>query len=144
MMLWHLYYHCKLDLLDIELMLVIGDEQTYDRMIKMKSAQPNNYRWLVPFPGEFHLCGHVLHCTFRLWWTHLLLPCRDILRMGRIEMDWGMKKFNEHDMFVRTVVCALLKWLEHICCRFRSSNKFLCAMLAKNDLYTKANCPNAI
>ena len=29
-------------------------------------------------------------------------------------MDWGMKKFNEHDMFVRTVVCALLKWLEHI------------------------------
>lgn len=113
-MLWHLYYHCELDLPDIEHMLVIGDEQTYDRMIKMKAAQPNNYSWLVPFPGEFHLCGHVLHCTYRLWWLHLLQPIRDILRMERIEMDWGMKKFNEHDMFVRTVVCALIKWLEHI------------------------------
>ena len=97
----------------LKYVFVIGDEQTYDRMIKMKPASPRQYLWLIPIPGEFHVTGHILHCLYRLWWMHLLHPFSIILQRERIKMDWTMTKFNAHDDFVFIVVTAVHMWFEH-------------------------------
>ena len=41
------------------LVYVVGDQQTYDRMLKLKIRNPEPYRWLLPLPGEFHFKWHV-------------------------------------------------------------------------------------
>ena len=56
-------YHIKH--LGQRIVLLVGDHQTYDRMLKLKINSPSNqYSWLVPLPGEFHFKWHVaLTCT---------------------------------------------------------------------------------
>ena len=98
----------------MEFILVAGDEQTYDRMVKIKSMEPWSYEWLIPFPGEFHVCGHMLHSTYRLWWTSILQPCSTLLRIEKITMDWRMGEFNRHEEFLLVVTTGLVKWLESI------------------------------
>ena len=113
-MLLHILYFIELDNPDVKYVILVGDEQTYDRMIKLKSDNPRRFEWLIPMPGEFHFCGHVCHCTLRLWWAHLLHPCSTFLQRENIHMDFTMSKFNAHDDFLLIVVAAFIRWFEHV------------------------------
>ena len=68
-MLWFIHYFLTEKNPALKYIIITGDEQTYDRMIKIKSNSPQEYEWRIPWPGEFHCCGHVLHCIaiYRLW-----------------------------------------------------------------------------
>ena len=37
-----------------EMILLVGDQQTYERLFHLKSKRPVSHRWLIPLPGEWH------------------------------------------------------------------------------------------
>ena len=98
----------------LKFIFIVGDEQTYDRMIKIKMRERHEFNWLIPLPGEFHLCGHHLHCAFRLWWPSILQSCQAFLGNDKVEQDWTMTKFNQHEDFFMVVVCGISDWFEHV------------------------------
>jgi hypothetical protein len=56
--------------------LVVGDQQTYKRMIDLKREQPAEYAGLVPMPGEFHFRIHVDFTLSGLLWLSLVQKLR--------------------------------------------------------------------
>jgi len=40
-----------------KLTIIVGDQQTFDRMMKLRKYQPIDYAWLVPMAGEMHFCA---------------------------------------------------------------------------------------
>ena len=79
-MVWFIEGEVRRKFPNCEYIIIIGDEQTYDRMIKMKSARAAMFEWLIPMPGEFHVIGHICHCLYRLYWDDLIDPCCRILQ----------------------------------------------------------------
>ena len=112
--MWYIHYIISLVLPALTFMFIVGDEQTFDRMIKLKTARPNVYDWLIPIPGEFHFVGHVNQAILRLWWGMLLQPCSIVLQREDINRDAGMKKFNQHDEFLFMCITAIHMWFEHV------------------------------
>ena len=53
--------------LGLKLVFVIGDQQSYSRMVWLKRKETSDYLWLVPFPGEFHFAVHMLMGIHILW-----------------------------------------------------------------------------
>ena len=39
----------------LEHVLVVGDGKTYDYLIKLKQEHPEGLKWLLPFPGDWHM-----------------------------------------------------------------------------------------
>jgi hypothetical protein len=112
-MVWFIEGEVRRKFPNCEYIIIIGDEQTYDRMIKMKSARAAMFEWLIPMPGEFHVIGHICHCLYRLYWDDLIDPCCRILQREFITKDWGMTKFNAHNDLLLVVIAAIHKWFEH-------------------------------
>jgi hypothetical protein len=60
------------------LIAVCGDGLSYDRVYRLKAANPFKYQWVLLLPGEFHFTVHVLMAVHRLWYkklvAHLLKP----------------------------------------------------------------------
>ena len=50
---------------------VVGDQQSYDRMLNLIELYPRRYSWIVPLPGEFHFIGHCYFAFNRLWYDDL-------------------------------------------------------------------------
>ena len=92
---------------------VAGDEQTYDRMIKLKSDDLDGYDWLIPLPGDFHVAGHILMGIFRLYWSSVLSFFLIPLQRDKVTQDFLMSKFNRHEEFFLHVVLGVMKWFRH-------------------------------
>ena len=54
--------------------IIVGDQQTFDRMMKLKRSQYEDYKHVIPFNGEMHMCAHFCHAGWRLWWPSMLEP----------------------------------------------------------------------
>ena len=52
--------------------IVVGDQQTFDRMVKLRRNMPLMYRHIIPFNGEMHFAAHFLHAGWRLHHDPLL------------------------------------------------------------------------
>ena len=94
---------------------VIGDEQTFERMMKIKQAEPMGYEWLIPMPGDFHFTAHTMHAEFRLNWRTVLHPL--LVRASKedkFQEDWLMGVFNKHEVVFTTIVEAVYKWFEKL------------------------------
>lgn len=113
-MLNTIWQEIRIELPGCTLVFVVGDEQTYDRMVKLKCYCRGHYLWAIPVPGEFHFCGHVLHGSFRLWWTILIEPISVFLGRKSVVKDWTMTKFNLHDELMMVVVEGIDVYLQEI------------------------------
>ena len=51
------------------IILVVGDGQSYTRMVWLKKFRPHHFKWMVPLPGEFHFVVHVLQAVHILWYN---------------------------------------------------------------------------
>ena len=91
---------------------VVGDEQTFQRMIHMKEMEKVNYEWLIPMPGEFHVAAHMLHCEYRLYWNSILSPIVELTGKKHIKGDHKVEDFNVHEIFYLTVVQAVWEFVE--------------------------------
>ncbi len=59
-------------LLGIMIQIVVGDQQSFSRMVWLKRMEPESYGSIVPFPGNFHAAVHMLMAIHILWWTALI------------------------------------------------------------------------
>ena len=61
--------------LSIPLAIVVGDQQSFSRMVWLKRKEPSSYSFVIPFYGDFHFAVHLLMAVHTLWWgpSHMLL-----------------------------------------------------------------------
>ena len=65
------------------MVMAVGDQQTWSRMLWLKLYHPSRYDWLLPLPGEFHftyhalMAMHILCCTCNslVYWAIHELAC---------------------------------------------------------------------
>jgi hypothetical protein len=57
-----------------EICIMGGDWQTFSRMFELMLKEPNDWKFLVPIPGEWHWNWHILKAIFKIWATYLLNP----------------------------------------------------------------------
>ena len=67
---------------DMDYIIVIGDQQTYDRIVRLKCADPPGYKWLVPMCGEMHVMAHDCNSTWKLWWSPMMQDLVEHCDMG--------------------------------------------------------------
>ena len=89
---------------------VIGDQQTYERLIHMKEANMVGYDWLIPFPGEFHFAMHMIDAEYSLFWEVMLQRIAILTRKLKIDVDKVDTDFNRHEIFYQTVAQAVWEW----------------------------------
>lgn len=99
-----------------ELVFVVGDQQTYKRMIDLKREKTEKYAWLVPKPGEFHFRVHVDFALNILLWVSLL--CKLVAHLGwekTIRPNEGsVERADHYDVFFQLIVKAALVYLEEV------------------------------
>ena len=100
----------------LKFIIVAGDEQTFDRMVKLLIHGHAMFKWCIPWPGEMHLTAHTLHGTFRLWWDILLGNFSLLLGRTKVTKDWTMTNWNHQDMFMLVVCEAIRRWFCEVFC----------------------------
>ena len=136
LMLWLIHDEVMRENPTTKFVIIVGDEQTYDRMVKLMSQAPNEFSWLIPFPGEFHFTAHCLHASYRLWWCPILHRCRDFLDYDRVTPEWTMTKFNYQDDFMHVVVSGIVKWFTEIFGEFCFQNPTALTQVVSNNFTT--------
>ncbi len=58
--------------LKFKCVFVVGDQQSFIRMVSLIRGNPKLYKWLIPLPGEFHFEVHALMAVHRLCWKCLV------------------------------------------------------------------------
>ena len=105
---------------DMDYIIVVGDQQTYDRIVRLKCADPPGYKWLVPMCGEMHVMAHDCNSTWKLWWSPMMQDLVEHCDMGTsthrkgLLEDWAVKEWNQYDSFVTCVTVAALEWLREL------------------------------
>ena len=96
--------------------MVVGDQQTYKRMVDLKREQPSEYHWLVPMPGEFHFRVHTDFAITDLLWASLLSNLVGRLRFEKtIAYRTANVELSDHyDIFLQLVTKAASLYLEEI------------------------------
>ena len=95
-----------------KLTIIVGDQQTFDRMMKLRKYQPIDYAWLVPMAGEMHFCAHFLHAGWRLYWSKLLQWAVTALGMTKtLKEEWTVKEWNYYDDFMFVFTTGILRYL---------------------------------
>ena len=82
--------------------IIVGDQQTFDRMMKLKRAQYDDYKHIIPFNGEMHMCAHFCHAGWRLWWPSMLEPFLELYNPNHkvLKEDWTVKHWSHYDDFM--------------------------------------------
>ena len=94
--------------------IIVGDQQTFDRMMKLRKYFPQDYKWVVPFAGEMHLCAHFLHAGWRLYWSKLLQWAVNAMGMTQtLKEEWAVKEWNYYDDFIFMFTTAIVRFLVH-------------------------------
>ena len=94
--------------------IVVGDQQTFDRMVKLRRNMPLMYRHIIPFNGEMHFAAHFLHAGWRLYHAPLLQFFAERLEMKYLKEDWTVKSWSYYDDFVMVMVTAIVRWLANL------------------------------
>lgn len=97
--------------------IVVGDQQTFSRMVWLKRYQPDHYAWCIPFPGEFHFVVHVLMAIHLLWWTQLVgyvVQHAGVCQQS-IDEKWdSVEKYNRHRFFYETLIVGCLEYVKGV------------------------------
>lgn len=91
-------------------MLLYADEQLLKNVWSLKCGNPDNYRWIVPFPGEFHFLYHVTHAIFRLF-SPFLLSVANLISRSNITEDFLSSYWYKQEDFLILVIEAIHQWL---------------------------------
>ena len=74
--------------------IVVGDQQTFDRMVKLRRNMPLMHRHIMPFNGEMHMTAHFLHAAWRLHYGPCLQFFAERLEMKYLKEDWTVKSWS--------------------------------------------------
>ena len=90
--------------------IIVGDQQTFDRMVKLRRMDPDVYGKVIPFNGEMHFTAHFLHAGWRLYHDKLLQWWVETLNMGgALKGDWTVKHWGYYDDFMMIFVSGFMQ-----------------------------------
>ena len=105
------------NLAHMDAVIVVGDQQTFDRMMKLKRELGPMYKHIIPFNGEMHLEAHFCHAGWRLYWEPLLIgfipaafPQQKVLKQ-----EWTVKDWSHYDDFLMKFVNAGIRHITSVC-----------------------------
>ena len=98
------------------IVLLVGDQQSYNRLLWQKKLAPDENDWYVPLPGEFHFVVHVLMAIHRLWFVALSSWARDALGWDKtIKEEWtSVEEWHHYDRFYLLLIAVLTAYLLEI------------------------------
>ena len=90
-------------------MFHIGDQQTYHRL----KENPEELKWVINVPGEFHFMAHCIDAMHRLWWSKLGQWAVKVTEHEKIiqEKDDNIVKFKQYDRFYTLLTVAIVTLL---------------------------------
>ena len=103
--------------LGISYVFVIGDQQSYSRVVWLLRSEPENFRQIIPFPGDFHFAVHALMAIHILWWKYLVedLLWRSQFDVSSIHETWDrVDLYNRHRHCYETVIVAILAYVTEV------------------------------
>ena len=94
----------------LKVVFVVGDQQSYDRMLNLIEQQPRRYKWIVPLPGEFHFMGHCYFAFNRLWYDDLTGWAAQICGFDKtVKRDTeDMSYFSHYDRFYALLTISIM------------------------------------
>ena len=130
--------------LKFKCVFVVGDQQSFIRMVSLIRGNPKLYKWLIPLPGEFHFEVHALMAVHRLCWKCLvrwIVQVAEICPKSCNVENWGeVAHYNRFHHLYNIIIVALLTYVRGIVPRallgnypllleLASENKGLCVIL---------------
>ena len=95
--------------------IVVGDQQTFDRMNALIRARPGQYPWAIPMNGDFHFTAHTVACFHNLYYTHLTAWVVTKLGSGFEKVikdqDDNIASFKHYDHFYLLLTIAIVTFL---------------------------------
>lgn len=90
-----------------------GDWQTFSRMWELKIKQPDDFKYVIPFPGEWHWNWHILQGIFKIWGHYLLKPFA-VSVLGYKNFDVKCKNFHYGEHLLEVVTIGILNFLDEL------------------------------
>ena len=99
-----------------DLVLVVGDQQTWSRMLWLKLMHPERYSWMLPLPGEFHFTVHLLMAIHILWWhTIIFFAVNSLDSHKTIKQGWtSVEQYKYYDHFYQLTIRALALYMAEV------------------------------
>lgn len=99
-----------------EMILVVGDQQLYIRLLWQKIYHPDKWTWLLPLPGEWHFLVHVLMAVHKLWYRPLVERLVNELGFSKTIKDtWtSVEVYVYYDRFYQLLVAASAEYLQEV------------------------------
>lgn len=98
---------------DKKFMIVYGDDQLVELLWSLICEEPDNFMWLVPFPGEFHFLYHITCGIYRLF-APFLLQVANLLSRLNITKDFISAHWYRQEDFLLLVVQGIYEWLQQV------------------------------
>ena len=91
--------------------IVVGGQQTFDRMMKLKCGEHGAHKHVIPFNGEMHLLAHFCHAGWRLYWDAMLLPFLQLFDRQQtvLKEKWTVKDWSHYDDFMMCFTTAAMR-----------------------------------
>mmetsp|Transcript_2311 Transcript_2311/g.6905 ORF Transcript_2311/g.6905 Transcript_2311/m.6905 type:complete len:527 (+) Transcript_2311:59-1639(+) len=101
--------------LGMKLIIVVGDQQSFSRMVGLKRQFPLDNMKIVPFPGEFHFAVHLLmavHILCREALVDRLIELTGICRRTCSESKWdSVEKYNHYCFLYEALIVGIFTYL---------------------------------
>ena len=93
--------------------IIVGDQQTFDRMVKLKAFHGRRYKHLMPFNGEMHVEAHFCHAGWKLWYGKLITGLLELYapEQGALKDDFTPKYWSYYDDFMMKICSAGVAYL---------------------------------
>ena len=105
----------KLDRVGVATSFMLGDQQTFCRMLWLK----RNETWpsIIPLPGDFHFAVHMLMVIHNLWYKTLVEWVLEETSFCEesIKEHWqSVELYNRHRFLYETIIVAIIAYLSDV------------------------------
>lgn len=98
----------------IPLVFVLGDQQSFSRMVWLKRKEPDAFGFVIPFYGDFHFAVHLLMAMHSLWWGPLVswLLQETGFCSQSIHQEWSsVELYNRYRFVYEAIIVGILAYL---------------------------------
>lgn len=68
--------------------------------------------WVIPVPGEWHWCWHILQGIFKIWGDYMFVPLSRTLNY--LNLDVSARNFHYAEDFLQLVTLALIRLVSEL------------------------------
>ena len=97
---------------DRTFLFVSVDQACFARVWGLKKQFPQKYSWVIPVPGEWHWCWHILQGIFKIWGDYMFVPLSRTLNY--LNLDVSAKNFHYAEDFLQLVTLALIRLVSEL------------------------------